>query len=105
MALRMAYNLRRILTNDYKSSNICANLLESYNSYKESDMGIEILNRLLLDGRDVLDDEPNEPKFDRDLACKYAGKHRGSVRLSMGKFYTKEEWEKKRETLLKLSLP
>lgn len=67
-------------------------------------MGIEVLKGLFVKG-DVQDTEPNDPKLDKALTMKYSGRHRGSIRLSQGRYYTREEWEKKRERLNKLSLP
>lgn len=56
-------------------------------------------------GRDVTDEETKQPKFDRKLTLKYAGRHRGSIRLSSGRYYTIEEWEKRKKKLKELSLP
>jgi hypothetical protein len=54
---------------------------------------------------DVGDLEPSEPKLDRNLTIKFSGRHRGSIRLSQGRYYTKEEWTKRRNKLQHLSLP
>lgn len=67
-------------------------------------MGIEVLKGIFI-GKDVHDIEPNEPKFDKKLTIKFSGRHRGSIRLSQGRYYTKEEWEKRRKRLNSLSLP
>lgn len=67
-------------------------------------MGIDELKGLFLD-QDVIDIEPNEPKLDRELALRFAPKSRGSVRLSLGLFYTKEEWEQRRKELWAKPLP
>jgi hypothetical protein len=54
---------------------------------------------------DVTDIDFGEAIFDRELTEKFAEKHRGSVRISTGRFYTKEEWEERRKELLKVKLP
>lgn len=45
------------------------------------------------------------PTFHRELSMMFGSKHRGSVRLSMGRFYTPQEWESIREKVLKTPLP
>jgi len=65
---------------------------------------IDSLKGLFLE-EDVLDVEPKEPKLDRKLTLRFAPRNRGSVRLSLGLFYTKEEWEEKRKALLSKPLP
>ena len=67
-------------------------------------MGIEILFGHFLN-RDVTDEDFRDAKFDRELTEKFAGKHRGSVRISTGRFYTNEEWDQRRKILLKVKLP
>ncbi|MDP2718608.1 MAG: hypothetical protein Q8P44_02060 [Dehalococcoidia bacterium] len=54
---------------------------------------------------DVTDQEPKEPKFTRESTINMAHKHRGSVRLSKGLFYTREEWEKERVHILAEKFP
>jgi hypothetical protein len=71
---------------------------------KESDMGIEKLFGRFLN-RNVTDEDLGNAKFDRELTKQYAGKHRGSVRISTGRFYTEEEWQQRRKQLLKVKLP
>ncbi|MBU0568213.1 hypothetical protein KKC52_09235 [bacterium] len=44
-------------------------------------------------------------KIDRELTLKYANRHRGSIRISTGLFYTKEEFEKQKRDLLRKKLP
>ena len=68
-------------------------------------MGIEILNKLFLKGKDILDVEPHEPKLDKSLTMKCAHRNRGNIRLSQGKYYTREEWGERRKKILKLPLP
>jgi hypothetical protein len=68
-------------------------------------MGIQVLRGRFLDGKDVSDTELNEPKLDRRLTAKYVSRHRGSIRLSSGRYYTSKEWETKRKGLVKLALP
>ncbi len=67
-------------------------------------MGIEILKGKFIK-EDVTNKEPNNPNFSKSLNAKYAGSIRGSVRLSSGRYYTNDEWEKRRKELIDLSLP
>jgi hypothetical protein len=67
-------------------------------------MSIEKLYGCFLQ-RDVVDEDLKEPKLDRELNEQFAGKHRGSVRVSTGRFYTKEEWNERRKKLTKVKLP
>ncbi|MFP3975537.1 MAG: hypothetical protein ACLFVK_04870 [Dehalococcoidia bacterium] len=67
-------------------------------------MGIERLYGGFLQ-RDVIDEDFGEGKLGKELAEKFAGKHRGSVRISTGRYYSREEWEKRRKKLLRLKLP
>jgi len=67
-------------------------------------MEIDVLKGLFLE-EDVLDVEPEEPKLDRALTFRFSPRSRGSVRLSLGLFYTKEEWGKKRKELLSKPFP
>lgn len=55
--------------------------------------------------RDVTDEDLSEPKLDKDLTAQFAAKHRGSVRISTGRYYTREEWRQRRKKLLKVKLP
>jgi len=41
----------------------------------------------------------------RELTKRLANRFRGGVRISMGKFYTDEEWERRREKILSTPLP
>lgn len=68
-------------------------------------MDIYELKGLFIEDQDVIDIEPKEPKIDRALTSKFSSKHRGSVRLSLGLFYTKEEWEQRRKELVAKPLP
>jgi len=45
-----------------------------------------------------------DEKF-REAAIMQGHKIRGNVRLAMGRFYTDEEWEKKRKKVLRMKLP
>lgn len=68
-------------------------------------MGIESLKGLFLDEENVLDMELKEPKLDRLLSRRFSTRNRGSVRMSLGLFYTKEEWEQRRKELVARPLP
>lgn len=67
-------------------------------------MGIEKVYGYFLQ-EDVTDRDLGEPEIDRKLTDKFAGKHRGSVRISTGRFYTRAEWAERRKELLKVKLP
>ena len=54
---------------------------------------------------DIWDIDFKEPRIDRNLTLAFAAKHRGSIRLSMGLFYTDEEWETIRKKVLRTPLP
>lgn len=66
-------------------------------------MSVQNLYGLILN-RDVTDDDLHETIVDRILSEKFAGKHRGSVRISTGRFYTQQEWKDRRAHLLKIKL-
>ena len=54
---------------------------------------------------DIWDTDFKEPRIDRELTLAFAAKHRGSIRLAMGLFYTNEEWEAIRKKVLGTPLP
>jgi hypothetical protein len=58
-----------------------------------------------LKDRDVWDSDFVEPNVDRSLPQRLAVRHRGSVRLLQGKFYTKAEVEAKRKRVMSRPLP
>jgi len=68
-------------------------------------MELELIKERFLGKKDIWDIDFKEPKFDRDLTLAFSSKHRGSVRLAMGLFYTDDEWKKIREKVLRTSLP
>ncbi len=68
-------------------------------------MELKSIKEKFLNKEDIWDIDFKEPKFDRDLTSKFSSKHRGSVRLSMGLFYTDEEWAQKRKEVLNRPLP
>ena len=68
-------------------------------------MKLESVKEKLLGKTDIWDIDFKQPMFDRDLTMMFSSKHRGSVRLSMGLFYTKEEWDRVREKVLNTPLP
>ena len=61
--------------------------------------GIDSVKGLFLKNQDVLDIEPAEPKLGKEHAGRFSARNRGSVRLSLGLFYTKEDWQKRRAEL------
>lgn len=68
-------------------------------------MGLERFSGAFMGGKGVLNRDLGEPKFDRALTSKYFLKHRGSVRIGSGKFYTKDEWAEKKRELLAKAMP
>ena len=68
-------------------------------------MKLELITKELCGMDDVWDVDFREPRYDRDVTLKYDFKHRGSVRIAMGLFYTPEEWEKFRTKVLETPLP
>ncbi len=64
-----------------------------------------IMKGSLLNRQDVWDIEPSKLKVSRELVRRFAIKHRGSVRISMGFFYTNEEWQKRRNKVINQKLP
>jgi len=67
-------------------------------------MGIEKLYGCFLK-EDVTDKDLGDAEIDRELTDKFAGKHRGSVRISTGRFYTRAEWAERRKKLVRVKLP
>lgn len=67
--------------------------------------GIDSVKGLFLKNQDVLDIEPAEPKLGKEDDRRFSARNRGSVRLSLGLFYTKEEWQEKRAELMEKRLP
>ena len=59
----------------------------------------------LIKDKDIWDREVGELIVDRGLTQTLADRQRGSVRISLGLFYTKEEYEAKRKEILKKPLP
>lgn len=55
--------------------------------------------------RDILDADFGPLKIDKKKVNKFKWAHRGSVRLSSGKYYTADEFEKRRKAISKESLP
>jgi len=68
--------------------------------------GLDDMKRLsICRDEDVWEIDFSDMKIDRNLTKKASVKHRGSVRISEGLFYTKEEWEEKRKRILDKELP
>ncbi|NIA03057.1 MAG: hypothetical protein GWP12_00745 [Nitrospirae bacterium] len=55
--------------------------------------------------REIFDTDFGPLKIDKDKVKKFKWAHRGSVRLSSGKYYTADEFEKRRMAIRKESLP
>jgi hypothetical protein len=68
-------------------------------------MGLESIKEAFVGERDIWDVEFKPPVIDRNLTMVFGSKHRGSIRLSMGLFYTDEEWNKIRKRVLEIPLP
>jgi hypothetical protein len=68
-------------------------------------MSLESIKEAFVGKRDIWDVEFKPPVIDRNLTMHFGSKHRGSIRLSMGLFYTGEEWDTIRERVLETPLP
>jgi len=68
-------------------------------------MELERIKKELYGVDDIWDIDFGEPRFDRDLTLEFNSKHRGSIRMGMGLFYTPEEWEEIRTKVLQTPLP
>lgn len=68
-------------------------------------MDLELLKERFLGKKDIWDIGFRDAEFDRELTVAFGSKHRGSVRLAMGLFYTNEEWEEIRRRVLQTPLP
>jgi len=60
---------------------------------------------IFIEDVDIWDLEFGELEIDRDLIQEFASRHRGSVRISMGLFCTKKEFEKEKKEVLSRSIP
>jgi hypothetical protein len=60
---------------------------------------------IFMEDVDIWDLEFGELEIDRDLIQEFASRHRGSVRISMGLFCTKKEFEKEKKEVLSRSIP
>ena len=55
--------------------------------------------------RDIVEADFGPMRIDREQVKKFSLRHRGSVRLSSGKYYTEEEFEDKKKKIFKEPLP
>ena len=55
--------------------------------------------------RDIVDADFGPLKIDREKVKKFSFSHRGSVRFSVGKYYTNEEFEERKKRVLSEPLP
>ena len=60
---------------------------------------------VLMEGVDIWDLEFGELDVDRNLIQEFSARHRGSVRISMGLFCTKKEFEKEKKEVLSHPIP
>lgn len=72
---------------------------------EKENMVIEPIKGLFIGEKNILDIELKEPNLNKALTQKLSYRSRGSVRLSLGLFYTRSEWEQKRKSLLAEHLP
>lgn len=55
--------------------------------------------------RDIVEADFGPMRIDREQVRKFSLRHRGSVRLSNGKYYTEEEFEDRKKKIFKEPLP
>jgi len=58
-------------------------------------MRLESAKSKLLGKSDIWDIDLPEPRIDQPLTIKFAHKHRGSVRISIGRFLGTDEYKKR----------
>ncbi|MBI4287142.1 MAG: hypothetical protein HY671_01800 [Chloroflexi bacterium] len=68
-------------------------------------MALDSLKGLFLGRQDIINVELGEPKLDKALTKRFSARNRGSVRLSLGRYYTRQEWEQRRAELVAKQLP
>jgi len=60
---------------------------------------------LFVKDRDIVEADFGPMRIDREQVRKFSLRHRGSVRLSSGKYYTEEEFEDRKKKIFKEPLP
>lgn len=60
---------------------------------------------MFIKDKEILESDFGPLKIDKDKVRKFIWSHRGSVRLSSGRYYTNEEYEERRKKVLKTPLP
>lgn len=60
---------------------------------------------LFVKDRDIVEADFGSMRIDREQVRKFSLRHRGSVRLSSGKYYTEEEFEDRKKKIFKEPLP
>jgi len=60
---------------------------------------------LFVKDRDIVETDFGPMRIDREQVRKFSLRHRGSVRLSSGKYYTEEEFEDRKKKIFKEPLP
>lgn len=60
---------------------------------------------LFVKDRDIVEADFGPMRIDREQVKKFSLKHRGSVRLSSGKYYTEEKFEDRKKKIFKEPLP
>ena len=60
---------------------------------------------VFIEGVDIWDMDFGELDVDRNLIQEFSARHRGSVRISMGLFCTKKEFEKEKKEVLSRPIP
>ncbi|MCD4815157.1 MAG: hypothetical protein K8R06_02010 [Methanosarcinales archaeon] len=60
---------------------------------------------LFVKDRDIVEADFGPMRIDREQVRKFSLRHRGSVRLSSGKYYTEGEFEDRKKKIFKEPLP
>lgn len=60
---------------------------------------------LFVKDMDIVEADFGPMRIDREQVKKFSLRHRGSVRLSSGKYYTEEEFEDRKKKIFKEPLP
>jgi len=60
---------------------------------------------LFVKDRDIVEADFGPLRINREQVQKFSLRHRGSVRLSSGRYYTEEEFEDRKKKILKDPLP
>ena len=60
---------------------------------------------MFVKNKDIVDSDFGPLNIDREKVNRFASKHRGSVRLASGRYYTCQDFEERKSEVLKKHLP